>query len=229
MPQTCFFFVLSYFSEAGEFSLSFKKCKSSIWRTTERANEHGVGIWQRLRQQIGRKRRRYSAWWLMRRGCLREILIAAAKVANQQASEQDTLSSAWRALVLPSCQGRVFPGNSWNHLCGRPKDEPGLDTVGGSLSGIPADLAWTEKEKRGNQFAAFNSPRWRQPSTCGVFVSVALSIISSWGLKLQIRGKSGSKSTWTTLVIIGPTQFSILAFAFAGNQLVSVAFQGGLG
>lgn len=44
------------------------------------------------------------------------------------------------------------------------------------------------------------------------FVSIALSIICSLGVKLQIPGKSDSfKTNWTTRVIIRPSYFAICA------------------
>lgn len=116
------FLTLSYFSGAGEFSLSFNKmhmfhlknnrackwarCRDLTVAPTAKEEGNGAVIWP-------------DGWcdaWNFNSSC---------QIGKSARFEQDTPSLAWRALVLPLCKGRVFTGNSWNHLCGRPKDEPG--------------------------------------------------------------------------------------------------------
>lgn len=211
-----------------------KKKKPSIWNTAEHMTEGGVGI-RRRRRQRGRKQTaalfaamadatRTLAWnWRLRVNKM--FWKPAAKVANRQEREQPALSTAWRALVPPLCKG-LSAGESWKPPL---REARGWTWISDSLRIFVGNPSWFGMNgERGNKFAAFNSPvtptHLRLSLSAG-FVSIALSIISSPGLKLQIRGKSGYKSTGTTLVIIRSSSLAISVFAFAGNQLVSFVFQ----
>lgn len=126
--------------------------------------ERGVGIRQRLRQRGRKQTPSPSLARNWRQRVNKMFWKTAAKVANRQEREQPAISTAWRALAPPLCKGLEHGARAESRLCGRPRDEPGLVTVWGSLSGIPADLAWME---RGEMHLQPSVPRWGQTSTCG--------------------------------------------------------------
>lgn len=196
--------------------------------------ERGVGIRRRLPQR-GRKQTaalfavmadatRALAWNRHQR-INKMFWKPAAKVANRQEREQPALSTAWRALVPPLCKG-LSTGESWKPPL---QEARGWTWISDSLRIFVGNPGWFGMNGgRGNKFAAFNSPvtpTHLRLSLSASFVSIALSIVSSPGLKVQIRGKLGYKSSGTALVIIRSSSFAISVFAFAGNQLVSCVFQ----
>lgn len=107
----------------------------------------------------------------MRRGRLREIDTSELTRCSENQLPKWRIGKKENSLHFqrrgaPLCRRYV---RAWararaeSRLCRRPGDEPGLVTVWGSLSGIPADLAWMEGGEINLQPSI---PRWRQP-TCG--------------------------------------------------------------